>query len=110
MKKFKNQAEMMQALLDGEKIQYGDNPESKAYHYMKDSVIYTNELSPSSPSLGLFANFHIYELPKKKKKIKLYRYYIDKLESIHTQNWSSTKYNGIYKVVKTETKEIEVDE
>jgi len=110
---FKNTKELLQALIDGKKIIHS--------YYEKDAFIYLHEGKIWSNSTDkefgtVFNEYEKFEIVKEKKKITLYNY-IYKIISANpkifesgftSHDWSFFHIEG-RKLLKTETKEIEVD-
>jgi len=111
-KYFKNQKEMMQALLDDKKIGWDEWSEEEYFFLNKSGTLqYNDETLVAMEEISDDANaMFIYEPPKKKKKILLHRY-IYKVGKLYvTSTWTSDHEPPFgLEVVKTETKEIEVD-
>ena len=113
--KFETQSEIFQALLNGKKIKRETwAPES--YIHLVDGKL-RDEFGDNMEETELYPTPHdflIYEEPKPKKKITLYRYTYKYGSVIHQTNFISKKWSAFggnedYLLL-TESKEVEVDD
>ena len=123
--RFETQAEIYQALLDGKKIKCIEWQESyNKFVYLKDGILTNDSGFPDYWAFNLPLMWSIYEEPKPKKKITLYRYtYIlgkgceggraNKgriFQSEFTECSFREYYDGYGKLLLTESKEVEYDD
>ncbi len=112
---FKTQSELWEYLLKGGKVK---NKEwvNGSYCFLKDGYAETNS---GSRVIYVFFNpqeWSIYEEPKPKKKVTLYRYTYreDNGPDIEQTSWCSygfkEGYSHHFTLLKTETKEVEYDD
>lgn len=109
---FKSPKEMMQALIDGKKIRVKTWPDNEFIH-LSNGYFYSNEGSQFVPSLDFFNKYEIYEEPKKTRKVTLTRYLIEEQGHLWISMWGSIDNLMVppnAKILKTETKEIEIEE
>ena len=112
--RFETQAEIFQALADGKKLT--KKKWSKGVFIQLVDGMITDEGGDycSDINFSVSEDFLIYEEPKPKKKVTLYRYTYTYGGSIHqtsftSKNWSALGGEGDYLLL-TESKEIEVDD
>jgi len=109
---FKSQREIWEALLGNKKLTFSEWSRSD-FVYFNESGSLVDESGDLHPDLdyGIPGLWSIYEEPKKKKKITLYRYtYKEHSGHIFCSAWRSGEPQNIGSVVLTEAREIEVDE
>ena len=112
--KFETQAEIFQALLDGKKVIHVVWGKGE-YVFLNNSKTLKRENGDDAlSSFPMPTNWSIYEEPKPKKKVTLYRYTYKYGSVIHqtnftSKNWSAFGENEDYLLL-TESKEIEVDD
>lgn len=109
---FKSPREMMEYLVNSGKITYKNWDENKYCFLNKDGYL-VNELGNScTPNPSLFDQCKPYQEPKKKKQITFYRSTFSGGKGYYFQGqWTTdNEPKHSYKVVKTETKTIEVDD
>lgn len=109
--KFETQAEIYQALLDGKKITRG-----KSGHYLQNinGMVKWEDGKANHEDFSDSTEWKIYEDPKPKKKIMLYRYTYKYGSAIHqtnftSKNWSTFGGDEDYLLL-TESKEVECDD
>lgn len=112
--RFKTQAEIYQALLDRKKIIYKEGE----IVGLVDGVV-RNFFRDGTSAIAKWGFYHpeewsIYEEPKPKKKVMLYRYTLEntKYGTAHQTAWESAPFDGnsFVKILKTESKEVEADD
>lgn len=112
---FKTQAEIFKALLDGKKIEYKDGEivglmDGNTCTFFLDGTSVPARWSFSHPN-----EWSIYEKPKPKKKVTLYRHTMSNRISgnIYQTTWESVETavdTKFIEVIKTESKEVEYDD
>ena len=115
--KFETQAQIWEYLLKGGKVKI--KGVSDSYLFLMDGTVTNKEGFKDVSAFEWPENWSIYEEPKPKKKVTLYRYtYLNtKSELIHESFWfegSFREYQDNYAFVgdllKTESKEVEYDD
>jgi len=71
--KFETQAEIFQALLDGKKVKHVSWDKGE-YVFLNTKTLKRENGDDALPSFSMPTNWSIYEEPKPKKKVTLYRY------------------------------------
>lgn len=112
---FKTQAEIYQALLDGKKIKRKTWAPEAYIHLVEGGLV--DEFGDNMEETRLFPphEFLIYEEPKPKKKVTLYRHTMSNRISgnIYQTTWDSVETavdTKFIEVIKTESKEVEYDD
>lgn len=109
--KFETRAEIWRHLLNGGKITIGNH---KAYLFLKDDELYSSDGYKDVSVFDWPEKWSIYEEPKPKKKVTLYNYTYESKDKIYETGFSSLDFNMFPlirgKLLKTESKEIEVDD
>lgn len=113
---FKTQAEIWRAILSGQKIKYKDGE----IVFLKDEILITidkeREESGWEWAFNCPQHWSIYEEPKPKKKVTLYRYTYreDNGPDIEQTSWCSYGFkegwSHHFTLLKTESKEVEYDD
>ena len=114
---FKTQAEIFKALLDGVKIKKEGWLLQKYMHLKDGDLFYDNGLKRNQPvDFSNLESWSIYEEPKPKKKVTLYRYTYreDNGPDIGQTSWCSYGFkegwSHHFTLLKTESKEVEYDD
>jgi len=109
---FKTRAEIWRHLLNDGKITIGDK---KEYLFLKDGEVYHSDGLRDVSSFEYPGKWSIYEEPKPKKKVTLYRYTMSNRirGNIYQTSWDSVETavdTKFIEVIKTESKEVEYDD
>lgn len=105
--RFKNHEELMLALINGKKITY-ETWEDGDFVWLNDAKKLVNQ--KNEIFLGTLASCNLWEEFKEPKKITLYRYtYKLPNGAIYQSEWKDSDYCGLNKILKTESKEIEIE-
>ena len=86
--RFETQAEIFQALLNGKKIKYARWVIGE-YVFLNNKTLKHENDEDAYLSFALPTNWSIYEEPKPKKKVTLYRYTYTYGSTIHQTNFTS---------------------
>lgn len=112
--KFETQAEIYQALLDAKKIKRETWSPQAYIHLVGGALRDELGIDVSETRLNPPCEFLIYEEPKPKKKVALYRHTYKYGNSIHQTNFTSKNWSALAgdedHLLLTESKEIEVDD
>ena len=111
---FKSQKEIYEALLAGKKLRRDYWDLGHFVHLSQDGSLVNRNGINDSWFFKTPKDWSIYEEPKKKKKITLYRYTYKQGENITETPYTTNKYgdyflSNISSLIKTESKEIEIE-
>lgn len=110
--KFETRAQIWKHLLEGGRIK---NENVTGHNFLKDGELYHSDGFRDISAFLFPKEWSIYEEPKPKKKITLYNYTYEDTENIWESGFTTKKFESIgflseTKLLKTESKEIEVDD